>query len=128
MIVEYCEAWFHHGSVVVAVEFVKVGLLVPHEFHHASQVLIFVVTSVEFKLAVATDEDEWWAIFANPVERCILVDGGLQCWYALHLAHVVVCNGLSAKRHTHHYAVGIDVVACQPCLVEAKQHVEVSAC
>ena len=48
------EGRVHHTAMVVTIEFVKVGLLMPHQLHHTIQVLVLVVTTIEFKLTVTT--------------------------------------------------------------------------
>ena len=106
---------------------VEIGLLVAYELHHAGQVLVLVVAAEELELAVAADEHERRTILAHPVDGGILVDGDLQGREALHLAHVIVGDGLSAERHIHHHVVGIGVVGPEPRLVQAQQHGNIAA-
>ena len=113
--------------MTVTIDFVEIGLGVSNEFHHACQILVFVVAAIEFKLAVAADEHQRRTVVAHPVEWGILVDGGLQRGDALHLADVVMGDGLSAERHIHHHLVGIDAVGLQPSLVQAEHHGEIAA-
>ena len=58
----------------MAIDLIKIGLLMSHEFHHASQILVLVVTSIEFQLSIATDEHQRGAVGAHPIEGRILVD------------------------------------------------------
>lgn len=105
------EGGIDHGAVVVAVDLVEIGVLVAYELHHAGEILILVETAVELKLTIATDEHQRRTVGAHPVEGRILVDGGLKGLDALHLAHIIMGDGLAAEGDVLPHAVGIDLIA-----------------
>ena len=113
--------------MAMAVYFIEIGLLMPHEFHHPREILILIIASEKFQFAVAADEHEWRTILANPIEGRILVDGGLERREALHLAHIVMGDSLTAERSVKHHVIRIDIVIGEPCLIQAKQHADIAA-
>ena len=115
-----------HAAMTVAVEFVEIGLPMAYELHHTGQILVLVVTTEEFQLAVATDEDERWTVRAYPVERRIFVNGRLQGTDALHLTDVIVGDGLATEGGIEPDAVGVDIISLQPSLVQAEHQREVA--
>ena len=54
--------------MTVTVDFVEIGLGVSNEFHHACQILVFVVAAIEFQFAVTTDENKGRTVGTYPVE------------------------------------------------------------
>ena len=118
----------NHTAVVIALQLVETGLGMPGQFHHTRQILVLVVASVKFQLAVTAYQDKWWAILAHPVERSVLVYGRLQGVDSLHFTHVIVRNRLSAEGNIGRHGIGIHAVLGQPRLVQTEHHREVAAC
>ena len=63
--------------MAMAVDLIKIGVLMAYEFHHPFKILVLVISAIKFQLAVTTDKNQWWAVLSNPIEWGILVDGGL---------------------------------------------------
>lgn len=108
------EGWSGHGSMVVASDFVQISLGMSNQLHHPCEISILVISTIEFLLTVATDKNKWRTVFTYPIEWRILVDGGLQGIDALHLAHIIVCNRLSAEGNKSSHFIGIDTIDRQP--------------
>ena len=74
---QYVKRGFDYTTMTMTVEFVEVSLRVSNQLHHAGQILVFIVTSVEFQFPVAADEHQWWTVFAHPIDGSVFVDGNL---------------------------------------------------
>ena len=66
-----------HLAVVEALQFVQLRSLVAHDFHHAHQVGIFLVSPQHLEVAVARDEHQRRRILPDVKKRRELIDDRL---------------------------------------------------
>jgi hypothetical protein len=124
---EEWEGGFGHGAVVESGEFAQFGVRVAGDFHHAPEVRIFLITPVEFQLAIAGNDEQGRSFFPHVVERGEFVEERLCRADAAFRTNGEMGNGLRAEGDETCDLIGVHAFGGQPLFIEPDHGRQVAA-
>ena len=108
-----------HGSMVITIQLIEIGGFVSRHLHHTPQIGGLLITPQQLHLSIAGDDHQRRCVGAYVIERCELIYAGLRHLHPLRLSIGEMANGMATVGHQSRKAVWINLVFCQPLLVQA---------